>query len=239
MKIDFHSHILPGIDDGSRSVAESIEMLQMEASQGVDYVVATPHFYANSDRPDRFLRRRKEAELRLREEMQKHPDLPKIGTGAEVFYFRGISESEIVSDLTIENKSYILLEMPDVPWTDSMFDEIEQIYFKQGITPVIAHIDRYICLFRTHGIPERLSQMPVLVQANAEFFLRFWTKSMALQMLHRKQIHLLGSDCHNLSNRSPNLDSAYRVIEKRLGSGFVDYIDQCGAHVLFDECFEV
>ena len=236
MRIDFHSHILPGIDDGSQSVAESIEMLKMEAEQGVRHVVATPHFYPGSDRPERFLRRRRDAELRLREEMQKYPDLPQISVGAEVFYFYGISNSDTLSDLTIENKRYILLEMPDIPWTSRMFDEIEQIYIKQGIVPVIAHIDRYIAPFQTHGILKRLSEMPVVVQANAGFFLRVSTRSMALRMLRKNQIQILGSDCHNVAKRPPNLGTAYQLIEDRLGASMVNRINQCGADILFDGC---
>ena len=56
--IDFHSHILPGIDDGSASVEQSIAMLRMEAEQGIDHVVATPHFYPQYDTPEHFLRKR-------------------------------------------------------------------------------------------------------------------------------------------------------------------------------------
>ena len=65
--IDFHSHILPGIDDGSRSVEESIALLQKEAEQGISHVVATPHFYPQLDTPERFLKRRAEAEAALRD----------------------------------------------------------------------------------------------------------------------------------------------------------------------------
>ena len=57
-RVDFHSHILPGVDDGSRSVEESLEMLRAVARQGIGTVVATPPFYANHDTPERFLRRR-------------------------------------------------------------------------------------------------------------------------------------------------------------------------------------
>ena len=59
--VDFHTHILPGIDDGSSSAEESLAMLQMEKEQGIDTVVVTPHFYPQEDRPERFLKRRKEA----------------------------------------------------------------------------------------------------------------------------------------------------------------------------------
>lgn len=236
MRIDFHSHILPELDDGSRSLAESVEMLKMEAAQGIEHVVATPHFYANSDTPEHFLRRRQEAQQRLLEEMQKHSDLPQVTIAAEVYYFRGISDSDRLSDLTFGEKSYMLLEMPMVSWTDSMFEEMEQIYLKQGITPVIAHIDRYIGLFQNHGVVERLRELPVLVQANGGFFLRPLTRSMAMRMLRRDQIQLLGSDCHNITTRPPNLGAVFELIESRLGKDFADRIDRCGMDLLFGEC---
>ena len=68
---DFHSHVLPGIDDGSKSLKESIAMLRMEAEQGIRRVVATPHFYARHDQPERFLARRARSEELLRQELQK------------------------------------------------------------------------------------------------------------------------------------------------------------------------
>ena len=64
--IDFHSHILPCLDDGSKSVDESIKMLKTLASQGVKKVVATPHFYANDESIEQFLNRRDEAFLKIK-----------------------------------------------------------------------------------------------------------------------------------------------------------------------------
>lgn len=222
--IDFHSHVLPGIDDGSDSLEESIALLRMEAEQGITHVVATPHFYPQHDNPERFLRRRKEAELRLREEMAKHDGLPELSIGAEVYFFSGISESDIVNQLTIDEKRCILLEMPRSPWTDRMYREMENIRSRQGLTPIVAHVDRYISPFRTHGIPARLEQLPVLVQANASFFLRGSTRSMAIRMLKNHQIHLLGSDCHSVDVRPPRLGEAVEQIRSRLGEETLDRI---------------
>lgn len=230
--VDFHSHILPRIDDGSASVEESIAMLRREAEQGIRHVVATPHFYANYDAPDRFLKRRAEAARRLREELAQHPELPEITLGAEVYFFSGISDSDILSELTIGEKRCILIEMPMSEWTDSMYRELEGIYVKQGLMPVIAHVDRYIGPFRTFGIPQRLAQLPVLVQANAEFFLTRSTARMALRMLREDEIHLLGSDCHNLKNRVPNLGQAVELIRHRLGDGVLARIEEYQQTVL-------
>lgn len=226
MITDFHSHILPGIDDGSASVEESIAMLQMEAAQGVTHVVATPHFYPRYQSPEAFLEDRKRSEELLREELSKHDGMPQISVGAEVYFFRGISESDCLPLLTIEKKDYIILEMPESAWTDSMYQEIENIHRRWGITPIIAHVDRYIRPLRDHGIPKRLEAMSVLVQANASFFLTRSTASMAMRMLQRDQIHLLGSDCHNTTDRPPTLGNAVAAIRQRLGDGPLERVKQ-------------
>ena len=223
-RVDFHSHILPGVDDGSRSVEESLEMLRAEARQGIGTVVATPHFYANHDTPERFLRRRAAAWEMLQTAMALEAGLPEIILGAEVYYFSGISDSDQLHRLTTGQKRYIMLEMPTVPWTQNMYQEMENIYTKHGITPIIAHIDRYISPLRHRQILDRLEELPVLVQANSDFFLRPMTIPLALRMLKEKRIHLLGSDCHNCSTRKPELGRAIEKIEKHLGAAAMEHL---------------
>ena len=217
--IDFHSHILPFVDDGSGSLEESVAMLWMEAEQGIGHVIATPHFDPRQDTPERFLKRRAEAETIVRREMQAHAGMPELSVGAEVFYFPGISHCDVIREFAIAGTKSILIEMPSSPWEETMYRELEQLYSKQGLLPIIAHVDRYIGRFRDYGIPERLAQLPVLVQANGGFFLKKSTGAMALRMLKKNQIHLLGS-------RPPNLCKTLERIRTRLGEGAVDAI--CG-----------
>lgn len=232
MIADFHSHVLPGVDDGSSSLEETLALLRIEAGQGIQHIVATPHFYPQHDDLERFLARRERAEKSLRESLRKEPGLPTITVGAEVYFFPGISDSEALKWLTIGNKRFILLEMQHVPWGSNVYRELESIYVKQGLTPIIAHIDRYISPFHTYGILDRLVDLPVLIQANASFFLRYTTRGMALRMLNKGQIHLLGSDCHNLSSRPPRLGEATDVIRKRLGDLALERIERIGIDIL-------
>ena len=217
MITDFHSHILPGIDDGSSCVEESIAMLKKQAQQGITHVVATPHFYANYQSTEEFLEKRNRAEAKLREEMKNHPGLPTLSVGAEVYFFKGISQSTALEVLTIDQKNYIIIEMLGSPWTESAYRELEDIYSGQGLTPIVAHVDRYLGFWQDYGIPKRLSQLPVLVQANASFFTNRFTVAKACRELKRGRIHLLGSDCHNLTTRPPNLDLAIASIVNRVG----------------------
>ncbi len=232
MVVDFHSHILPGMDDGSNSVETSIEMLKAEAAQGVTHVISTPHFYPQSDSPEHFLEKRAHAEACLREEMEKHEGLPQLTVGAEVYYFGAISESDILPGLTIGESRCVMIEMPNMLWTEQMYRELAGVYEKQGIIPIIAHVDRYISPLHMHGIPKKLEGLPVYVQANAASFLRWNTRHMMLRMLRYGQIHLLGSDCHGMKDRSPNLLDAVKCIKKHLGEDAIAHIKCCEREVL-------
>ena len=215
---DFHTHVLPGIDDGSASVEQSLEMLRMLEQQGVSRVIAVPHFYANYDTPDRFLRKRAVAIEDLKNAIADHPELPELRYGAEVYYFNGMSECNALPELAITGTRCLLVEMPMPPWSDQMLRELREVHDRFGLVPVIAHIDRYIRPFRTYGLPERLTELPVLVQANASFFIQRFTRPMALRMLKNGHIHLLGSDCHNVTTRKPNLGEALEIISSRAGT---------------------
>lgn len=232
MVTDFHSHILPGIDDGSTCVEESIALLRLEAQQGVEHVVATPHFYPHHQSPEAFLEKRSRAEELLRQEMKNHEGLPQLSVGAEVYFFHGMSQSDCLSPLTIGQKPCILLEMPESVWTESMYNEMAEICIQRGITPIIAHVDRYLRPMRGDKIVKHLETLPVMVQANASFFLQRATVGKACRMLRKGQIHLLGSDCHNLTSRAPNLSDAVSCIRNRLGEDMIRQIVHHEASIL-------
>ena len=202
--VDFHTHILPGIDDGSESLEESLQMLRAEKEQGISRVVLTPHFYPQRDIPESFLKKREEA-FGLLQQAAEQEELPELVLGAEVYYYPCMSESAALKELTLDKTEYVLVEMPFVAWTKDMYRELENIYARQGLTPIVAHVDRYIRPWRTRGIPERLQELPVLVQANASFFTSRFTGSLARKLLKEKKIHLLGSDCHDMLSRPPCL----------------------------------
>ncbi len=232
MLIDFHSHILPGIDDGSASLEESIGMLQMEAQQGITHVVATPHFYAQYDDPEHFLERRAAAAAALQAEMAKYEGLPEISLGAEVYYFQGISDCQHLSRLTMGAGNAVLIELPLAPWPETVYRELEGIWEKQRLIPVIAHIDRYIRPFHTFQIPKRLERLPVLVQANALFFYERATAKMAMRMLKADQIQLIGSDCHSSTDRKPDMEDAVAQILKSVGQEGIERIRSFERNVL-------
>ena len=219
---DFHAHVLPGMDDGSASVATSLKMLEMWQEQGrVDTVCATPHFYADREAPRSFLRRRRESFERLAE---ARPDGgPRLLLGAEVHYFDGVSRAEELPLLCLEGTKLLLLEMPFVPWTDRMLGQVGEI-LQRGVRPVAAHLERYLS-FNSSRTIRRLMETDVLIQCNAEFFLDRHTGKRALKMLRDGEIDFLGTDAHNTGSRAPNLAAAAELIEKKLGRGALDDLE--------------
>lgn len=220
--IDFHTHILPRMDDGSKSVEESLSMLDSMRKQGIDTVIATPHFYANDESVDSFIERREVAASALRECAS---EVPQITLGAEVKYYDGISHLSDLKKLRVEGSRLLLLEMPFSRWTEYAVNEVIDIASRGKITLVLAHIDRYLT-FQKKDTLLRLLDNGVVFQANAEFVTGFGSKAKALKMIRNNQIHFIGSDSHNMTSRIPNAGKAFSVIVKRYGEAFLeDYID--------------
>lgn len=216
--IDFHSHVLPGIDDGSDSVSTSLTMLEMWREQGIPRVCATPHFVAERTTPARFLQKRDAAFNELR--AAAGDGGPELLLGAEVRFFDGISAADELPTLCLEGTKLLLIEMPFTRWTERMLGEITEIC-RRGLIPVAAHLERYLS-FNPKKIIRRFMDMDILIQCNAEFFLERRTERKALTLMREGRIHFLGSDAHNLTSRAPNLGPALALIGKKLGREAVE-----------------
>ncbi len=227
--IDWHSHVLPQMDDGSRNVAESIALIEMQAQQGVDIVVATPHFYANDELVPAFLDRRREAFRKLKEELPE--GAPEILLGAEVLYYPGISRMPGFKDLRVEGSNILLLEMPLCKWSGYMIRELVELSSMGGVKIVLAHIERYTRL-QSPQVWTKLLNSGILMQVNASFFTSFGTKRKALTLLREGGIHFVGSDCHNLISRPPQIGKAFEIIQKKLGTDYVNQINEYGMSCL-------
>lgn len=219
---DFHSHILPHIDDGSSNVEESIEMLKTLKQQGVDTVVATPHFYPQECSLDDFLYSREHAFGKLSPYLDD--SLPDVKLGAEVYYYSGISRLDNIESLCIEDTRLLLVEMPMVRWTDFMVNELSYIMCCKNVKLVLAHIERYIDQ-QKRGVIESLVEQGALLQSNASFFRTKSSKRKALKMLIRGDISFIGTDCHNLEDRKPRMDEAIAVIREKYGDGFIRHFE--------------
>lgn len=227
--IDFHSHILPKMDDGSKSVEESLNMLRILKSQGIHKVVATPHFYANHNSVDQFLNRRTLSYNSLTSSLTS--DLPEIFLGAEVKYYEGISRLENINKLMIGNSKLLLLEMSMRKWTEYTLRELIELSSTGEMTVVLAHIERYL-RFQDKEVINNLVKNGLLVQANADFFNCFGTRHKAMTMLSHNLIHFIGSDCHDLQNRPPKIGTAYSYIKRKAGKDLLLRMDELAQRFL-------
>lgn len=227
--IDWHTHILPAVDDGSKDISESVALLKMLADQEVDTVVATPHFHANENSVEAFLERRNAAVETL---LSKLPsEAPKILLGAEVKYYAGISRLAELKKLTISDSSVLLIEMPFSKWTEYIVRELIELSGSGNLILALAHIERYL-KFQDDNTWRRLYESGIQMQVNASFFTDFITRRKALSMLRDNAIHLIGSDCHNINSRPPNIGNAYKIIEKKFSKDFVYKINEYGKSLL-------
>lgn len=224
--IDFHTHILPCMDDGSDSIRTSLSMLRAEARQGIEAVVLTSHFYAQENSPETFLKRRQRAWQQLQPYLW--PELPDIYLGAEVQYFEGICAVDEIRELRVEGTEYLLLEMPFCHWPDRVIEDVLELCEWDGVQIVLAHIERYMNM-QPKGVWKYLRNGGALMQSNVSFFENWKTRHKAISMLANGEIHFLGSDCHNMDTRRPNWDclpkkalalaeqgSAYQMFRERL-----------------------
>lgn len=232
--IDFHSHVLPGIDDGSQNIETSVRMLKESTIQGVDIMVATPHFYASKDRIADFLKRRNRAYDSLRGALGDHLT-PKLRLGAEVAFFPGISEAAQIDKLTLQGTRILLLEMPFRTWRSSDLAEVEKLIRKRNFQIILAHLERYMGMKENKKKIEEIKQMPVYVQINAESLLQWKKKRMLVKQFDNGEAHLLGSDTHGINHRSPNLGLGRDVLRKKLGEDALRRIDSLGNRLIMRE----
>ena len=230
--IDFHSHILPGIDDGSRHVDTSIGMLRMSREHGVDVMIATPHFYADSNRVERFVENRQRAYEQVM--TCRAADIPQIMMGAEVAYFTGISRAEKVDALRIQGTDIMLLEMPFVTWSDSVVQEVRDLIEKRHFHIILAHIERFLDIPGNRSYVKQILELPVTVQVNAETLTDFRQRGRVMKMFKKDQAHIIGSDCHGMHHRMPNLWLGRQALEKKLGPDILKRVDDYG-ETLLDE----
>ncbi len=230
--IDFHSHILPGMDDGSPDVPTSLGMLREAARQGIGVQVLTPHYYPWKEDVAKFLSRRAESAEQLLPALE--PGLPRLLIGAEVAFFPHMSELDL-HPLCVGGGRALLVELPFESWDGRVEEQLASLTLDRGYTVILAHVERYLSYKNNPAALERLSALPLRMQVNAEAFLRFGTRKSALDLVRRGRAQLLGSDAHDLKNRRPNLASGRQILQKRLGADALRYIDEAGSALLQKE----
>lgn len=240
--IDFHTHILPGVDDGSPNLEISAGMIREEAAQGTDLIAATPHFYANRVSIAHFVESRDKAFAAVENWLtaqEDRNDLPVILTGAEVYYFSGMGRAEALPFLCFQGTQTILLEMPFKQWGKQELTDVKEILERQKLNVVLAHVERYIEFQKDRSYWEQILSLPVVPQINAGsflkkggFFHRDTTRKFCFRFLEEHPQLILGSDAHNLTSRRPNLAEGREAIASVAGEEALIRIDQTTKEVL-------
>lgn len=219
---DLHTHILPGMDDGAPDAEASLAMLREEAAQGVDTVALTPHFYRDREEPGHFLSRRARAWEQLNERLSSLSEaqraaLPQTALGAEVAWVPNLGAMPELSRLCLGESRYFLLELPFYPWDAQLLRQLYELPDRTGLTPVLAHLERYFRVQKREHLEEILS-MDFPVQVSAAPLLRLTQRALPLRMLASGQAQLIASDAHNMTARAPDLGPAMQLIAKKLGA---------------------
>ena len=223
--IDLHTHILCGMDDGAPDPQTSIQLLKLQRDQGVDAVVLTPHFYRSRERASHFLQRRAEAMDRLQEAVcRSGENLPQVYLGAEVAWVPNLADCEHLEQLCLNGTKNLLLELPAGKWNSELSNQIYDLMGRTGITPVLAHLDRYLRTQRPEQVREIL-ELDVPVQISSTALLRLPTRAMCVRAL-RDYAHVVATDCHDPVHRKPDLKPAMELIGKKLGTSAVTMLDR-------------
>lgn len=216
MVIDFHTHILPGIDDGSTDSDMSVEMLKMLFVQGVDAIIATPHFYYDEISIDDFLEARRLSLDSLVDKLEKKniKDRPKIIPGAEVKFFHGLDIIENAAKLCLGGTNYMLIEMPFRKWDIKDYAILARLNRNRDIIPVIAHIERYFVYNSLKKMMTNLIQIGALVQVNTSFLISRRMRLRSKFMMKNGLIQFVGTDCHDMDKRKPDYKMAVETVKK-------------------------
>ena len=194
MIVDFHSHILPRVDHGSKSMEQSISQIRL-IGKATDRIVATSHFYPHVHNLDDFILRVDAAAEALKGQISDI-EAPEICIGAEVLLCEFLDRLEGIERLCIRGTDCMLLEMPNVgAWSDRLMATAEALMDK-GIVIVLAHIDRYIREYE-EGI-DRLLSMGAKAQINASSLMPFFSKRRLMPYLNSGAVYALGSDLHGV-----------------------------------------
>lgn len=220
MMIDLHTHILPNMDDGAHTSEEALAMTELLFQQGIQGAVCTPHFDPTRMVLEDFVKRRDKAMSQMKASRILLIPASETLLHDALFYYSSLDP------LIIKNTEYLLLELPfDKKWQDSIYTTLEKLMLQYDIIPIIAHIERYPATKKKYI--KRLKRMGCIIQLNTSSLFDNKLKRKALSYIQDGLVDVLGSDCHNLKSRPPEVQMALELIKNQLGASYyVDLIKQ-------------
>jgi protein-tyrosine phosphatase len=214
--IDIHCHILPEVDDGSKSWEMSAEMCRMALADGIEYVVATPHANERYRYDRQYL-------VDVRNRLQKGiGKSPQIGLGCDFHLSYDNLQDLMVRPeyYTIEGRKYLLVELSDFS-IPAQIDECFTNLSAHGITPVLTHPERNPILQRDPRRVLRWIGLGCAVQVTASAVTGFWGETAwrtAQWLLKQNAVHVLATDAHDTKRRVPNLSAAREEVAEVYGA---------------------
>ncbi|MFH1351242.1 MAG: CpsB/CapC family capsule biosynthesis tyrosine phosphatase [Pseudomonadota bacterium] len=218
--IDIHCHILPGVDDGAKSLEESLSMAKTAVEDGIHTIVATPHtlngIYLNPAHEVI------SGVARLQDVLtHNHIDL-QLCPGADIQLCPGIMGRirEGEAGTINNNQRYILLELPAQTVPPGVKDEIFNLKVN-GITPIITHPERHPAILRDMTLLQRLVSLGALVQVTAMSITGDFGEVVmqyAERLLTQRLVHVIASDAHSPDTRPPILSRAVEAAAEIMGN---------------------
>lgn len=213
--IDFHSHILPEIDDGSKSYEESLKMLEEAQNIGFDKVISTSHYAIDCYESPEYKRKELIDDLNLEE------NVPEIILGSEIFLTYNIIDllKEFKAS-TINGTNYVLIELPLRNHFNNLKNVIN-ILKENDYRPIIAHPERYLFIQKNFKEIYELKELGVLFQCNYGSILGNYgikAKSTMKKMLKNGLVSFMGSDAHRKKSIYLQIPKAISLISKYISS---------------------
>jgi len=210
--IDIHCHILPGIDDGAKTMSESMQMAEIAAADGISTIIATPHARESAD----FARRIREDTARLNEQLTAAKVPIHIVPGADV---PALFDPSLLKHFTIDGGSHILLEFPHshLPQNAS---GILFTWLVWGFKPIITHPERNPSIMRKPELLLDLLQSNIGVQITADSLVGNFgpdSEACAVYLLRKGVVTYIASDAHSARQRLPVLQNAVDAAAKIIG----------------------
>lgn len=219
MYTDIHSHVIPGVDDGAKTIDEAVALIELSASQGCGRIVATPHFYASRHDLEGRLKLVERQFNLLCDALNERKSGVELLLGFEVRYFSGISKCDSLNRLCISKTNMLLLELGYEAVSDEILKEIMELYY-QGYEVVLAHLERYANVRGFNRLKPLVKNRYVSAQVNASSFLERQFSRTAFKLLKAGMTDYIAGDMHSLDIRPPRVKEALELIEKKAGASY-------------------
>ena len=233
---DIHTHIIPGVDDGSRSLAESVELIESAVTQGVGVIIATPHSWGIDDCGFDYMLSRFED---LKEAVRACQIPVQLYLGCEMLVFADtvdacIQKLDAGRYPTLAGSRFVLTEFDPYETLDDMEVCLKRIV-AAGYIPVIAHAERY----RRIGISDIrvLKDLGAMIQINAYSItneMNVQTRQLTNDCLSEGLVDFIGSDAHRLDHRPPMIQDGIAALTQRYTADYAERVTMMNPLLLFE-----